>query len=176
MIMSCIPTIFRRSSKGEIEKIEKTATRRPSLFSIKSAKSAKSARSRNSGSSYQNKRQSQVYELTDRRWYMYTVTQPDGEVEKQMVALPPAVAERLNLSLRADEESEPPSPRTASPSIPIPSDPFPMEASLPPSPTSPHHDRQRSNATFLSGYLDRDHHYEDAITRLYDEDEICEPS
>ncbi|KAF3920533.1 hypothetical protein ABW20_dc0109112 [Dactylellina cionopaga] len=181
MIMSCIPTIFRRSSREEHP--ERTATRRPSLFSIKSSKSSKSSKStksnkssksRNSGGNYQNKRQSQVYELTDRRWYMYSVTQPDGEVEKTMVALHPAVAERLNLSLKNDEDSPPPSPRTAS--IPIPSDHLPPmpNSMLPPSPTVPHHQRQMSSATFLTmgTYHDRDPHYEDAITRLYDEDEI----
>ncbi|KAF3910232.1 hypothetical protein ABW21_db0203421 [Orbilia brochopaga] len=175
MIMSCFPTIFKRSSSAKPE-YEKTAGRRPSLFSIKSNKSGKSnksIRSRSSEGSYHNKRQSQVYELTDRRWYMYTVTQPDGEVEKTMVALPPAVAERLNLSLKHDDDSEPPSPRTAS--IPIPSEPFaPLPSALPPSPTAGSHERQKSNATFLTmGTLhDRDHAYEDTITRLYDEEEV----
>ncbi|EPS38908.1 hypothetical protein H072_7303 [Dactylellina haptotyla CBS 200.50] len=169
MVISCIPTIFRRSPKPEVEK---TASRRPSLFSIKSTKSIKSMKSRNSGGSYQGKRQSQIYELTDRRWYMYTAMQPDGEVEKTLVALPPHVAERLNLSLKNDDDSEPPSPRTAS--IPIPSEPMPVPTRLPPSPTIPPHQRQMSTATFLSmgTYHDRDHHYEDTITRLYDEDEI----
>ncbi|EWC44322.1 hypothetical protein DRE_01148 [Drechslerella stenobrocha 248] len=172
MIMSCLPTIFKRSAKPQYEK---TAGRRPSLFSIKSnrsTKSDKSTRSRSSDGSYHNKRQSQVYELTDRRWYMYTVTQPDGEVEKTMVALPPAVAERLNLSLKHDDDSEPPSPRTAS--IPIPSDPLALSSVLPPSPTAVSHERQKSNATFLTmgTFHDRDHHYEDTITRLYDEEEV----
>ncbi|KAK6542039.1 hypothetical protein TWF694_007810 [Orbilia ellipsospora] len=169
MVISCIPTIFRRSSKSEVEK---TATRRPSLFSIKSAKSIKSTKSRNSGGSYQGKRQSQVYELTDRRWYMYTVAQPGGGFEKTAVSLPPDVAERLQLTTRGDDYSEPPSPRTAS--IPIPSEPLPVPSVLPPSPIIPPHQRQLSTATFLSmgGYHERDHHYEDAITRLYDEDEI----
>ncbi|KAF3931420.1 hypothetical protein ABW19_dt0202159 [Dactylella cylindrospora] len=174
MVISCLPTIFKRTPKPDYER---TTTRRPSLFSIKSNKSGKSNKSRNSGGSYQNRRQSQVYELTDRRWYTYTVTQPDGEVEKTVVALPPAVAERLNLSLRYEDDSEPPSPRTTSiPNpLPIPSEPLAsLPSVLPPSPTTAHHERQISTASyFTTGTLhDRDRAYEDTITRLYDEEEV----